>query len=92
MAKMEGDVSTMENQRRPLRFCDLNPHDVRMLVFDEKAVTVHLKSGAVLREEFPDNKALGEALNFWARKGEVYNDSQGPRIESASRPPEPPPR
>ena len=82
----------MENQRRPERFCNLNPHDVRMLVFDEKAVTVHLKNGVVLREEFPSSQALGEALSAWARKGELFTDRQGARIESAAQPSEPPPQ
>jgi hypothetical protein len=82
----------MEKEYRPARFCDLNPHDVRMLVFDETSVTVHLKNGGVLRDEFPSNKALGEALSFWAKKGELFTDSQGPRIESAARPPAPPPQ
>ena len=81
----------MENQHRPARFCDLNPHDVRMLVFDERAVTVHLKNGAVLREEFPSSQALGEALSFWAHKGEIFTDRQGPLIESAAQPPAPSP-
>lgn len=63
-----------------------------MLVFDENAITVHLKNGTVLREEFSSNKALAEALSFWARKGNLFTDSQGPVIENSGPPPGSPAR
>jgi hypothetical protein len=80
----------MDKNDRPARFCDLNPHEVRMLVFDEKAVIVHLKDGSVLREEFPSSQALSEALDFWARKGQFFTEAHGPNTESDPRPSQPP--
>ena len=76
----------MERNSEATRFKDLNPHQVRMLIFDDNTITAHLKSGAVLREIFPSKEALAEALNIWANKNEVYNDAPGPAIASSVSP------